>query len=82
MSEEKQHHMPVFDGFCHRDYNEDIDGWQDEISKGDDFFCVQQADSVIEMFHKLRAVQKENWKLRRDLARAEESLGRIYGGKK
>ncbi len=63
----------VFDGFCHRDYNEDIDGWMHEISEASDFECVAVADSVLEMFHKLREVQKENWKLKRDLARAEEA---------
>ena len=62
----------VFDGFCHRDFDPNIDGWRDEISKSDDFECTRNAESVLDMFSLLQSLQKENWELRKKLSYYEE----------
>ena len=59
----------VFDGFCHRPFREDTDGWMCSQYKPDDFAAVRQANDVLEMFHELNRLAKENWELKRELKR-------------
>lgn len=72
-------HRQFFDGFCYRPFNPDIDGWRDEISKSEDYECVRQAQSVLDLFDDLRATQKENWKLRKENEEMRAREKRVFG---
>jgi hypothetical protein len=63
----------IFDGFCYRPYNEDWDGWVNEVPGAGDYPAVIQAREVLRLFDDLCAVVKQNWKLRKKLE-FEESL--------
>lgn len=58
---------PIFDGFMHRPFDEERDGWRNELVKSSDFKCVNDASEILEMFDMIRALQKENWYLRKQL---------------
>lgn len=57
----------VFDGFAHRNFREDIDGWRNEIPDASDYPCVQNALGVLELFRELQDARREIWELNREL---------------
>lgn len=60
---------PIFDSFMHRPFDEEIDGWRNELVKSSDLKCINDAREILEMFEMIRALQKENWYLRKQLER-------------
>jgi hypothetical protein len=64
LSEEK--HDYVFDGYCHRPYREDFDGWMNEQPDLEDYPEVQAAMGTIAMFQEIQTLKKENWNLRQE----------------
>jgi hypothetical protein len=57
----------VFDGFCHRPYNEDTDGWRTELLSESDVPSVQMAKDILMLFGEVNALRKENWQLSKRL---------------
>jgi hypothetical protein len=43
----------LFDGFAHRPYNEQTDGWRNAIPDPADYPAVQQANAVLDVFEPL-----------------------------
>ncbi len=58
----------IFDGFCHRPFNKDIDGWRNGMPKVEDYPSVKMAENVIDLFNELAAAKKELWDTKRQLA--------------
>jgi hypothetical protein len=57
----------IFDGFAHRNFREDIDGWRNELPDASDYPCVQNALGVVELFRELQDARREIWELKREL---------------
>ena len=57
----------IFDGFAHRNFREDIDGWMNEQPKLSEYPEVKMAYGVIELFEELKAVKRELWHTKRML---------------
>lgn len=51
----------LFDGFCHRGFNPDIDGWRNELPDEADYPPVAMAHDVLAMFQELCALRRELW---------------------
>ena len=66
------HRDSIFDGFCHRPFNERSDGWMNEMPEVRNYPAVEQAQSVLDMWAEMRALRKENWELRQ---KVEENKG-------
>jgi len=62
----------VFDGFCHRPYNEDLDGWMETQPDERDYPCISQAKDVLALFHELKEANREIWQLRKELERYQK----------
>lgn len=60
----------LFDGFCHRDFSENLDGWRDKVSHPSEFHCVETANSIQRLFTELQKAQKRVWKLEQQLRSA------------
>lgn len=57
----------IFDGFCHRSFNENIDGWRNAIPHESEFPCVQAAYGVIDLFEALCESRRRIWELEKQL---------------
>lgn len=53
----------VFDGYVHRQYNEEIDGWRRTIPTRADYPVVDLAKQVLEMFSDLQDAHRRIWEL-------------------
>jgi hypothetical protein len=58
----------LFDGFAHRSFNEDIDGWRNALPDANDFPCVRHANDVLDLFDALAASRKRIWELEKEVA--------------
>lgn len=65
--EYKQSPRQVFDGFCHRPYNEDTNGWIMEQPHKSEYPVVKMAQDVLSMFQEIKVLREENWRLRKDV---------------
>jgi len=54
----------VYDGFCHRPYNEETDGWIMEQPKESEYPIVSMARDIISMYNEICELRRENWRLR------------------
>ena len=63
----------VFDGFCYRDFNEETDGYADEMPTAREFPAVEQAQGVMDMFDEIKRLRRENWELKKSLKRLKDS---------
>jgi hypothetical protein len=64
----------IFDGFMHRPFNPDTDGWRNELLVREDVPSVQIARDVIMLFNEVNALRKEVWRLRKIEKRYNEYL--------
>lgn len=54
----------VFDGFCHRQFNESLDGWRRTQIRPGDFSAVDLAFQIIEMADEINRLRREIWELK------------------
>lgn len=54
----------VFDGFMHRPYQENLDGWRMEQPEVKDFPAVAHAQDVLAMYDEICELRRDNWRLR------------------
>jgi len=66
VKEEKTPNM-VFDGFCHRPYDENSDGWLMEQPNKNEYPEVSMAKGIISMYKEICELRRENWTLRKRL---------------
>ena len=57
----------IFDGFMHRNFNPEIDGWRNEMPDDKDYPSVRNALDTIAMFEELRAAKRRIWDLEKKL---------------
>lgn len=57
----------VFDGFMHRPYDEDRDGYMKQLPNSSDYPSVQMAYDIVALFEENKALIKENWHLKKRL---------------
>jgi hypothetical protein len=56
----------IFDGFAHRRYTEELDGWRSAQPDAVDYPCVQAAMDTIELFNELRVARRRIWELEQE----------------
>lgn len=66
----------LFDGFCHREYDEKIDGWMNEQKL--ETRAVMLAREIIDQHAEINKLRRENWKLRKDINQLRE-LSHFFG---
>jgi hypothetical protein len=59
----------LFDGFAHRSFDEGMDGWRNAMPEPSKYLCVQQANSVMDLFEDLAAAKRRIWELEKEVAR-------------
>lgn len=57
----------IFDGFMHRPYDEERDGYMMELFNENELPSVQMAKDILYLFDQCNALIKDNWKLRQRL---------------
>lgn len=58
----------LFDGFCHRSFDESIDGWRNALPDPTLYPSVQHAQDVLAMFDELSAAKRRIWELEKEVA--------------
>lgn len=58
----------VFDGFCHRPYDESIDGWRNEIIPESQYPSLAIAQDILAMHQEINELRIANWRLRTQLS--------------
>lgn len=61
----KQPPRSVFDGFCHRPYDEEFDGWMLEQPEEYEYPSIQMARDILMMFQEIQVLRRENWQLKK-----------------
>jgi hypothetical protein len=64
----------VFDGFCHRPFDEGMDGWMRNMPKEIDYPSVQAARETLHLFDELKAAKYRIWELEKENERMKEVL--------
>lgn len=62
----KQKPNSVYDGFCHRPFNEEYDGWMLEQPEINEYPAVLIAKDILAMYNEIKALRKEVWHLRKN----------------
>lgn len=57
----------IFDGFCHRNFDEETDGWLNEVPDPRTFPSLQMAGDISKMYQRIVELTRENWELRQKL---------------
>lgn len=53
----------VFDGYCHRPFEEQLDGWRrTQIAPGE-YTVVDIANQIVDMAMEINRLRRENWEL-------------------
>lgn len=56
----------IFDGFMHRPFREESDGWMNEMPYIEEYPEVVAAKGIIAMFEEIRSLRKELWSVRQE----------------
>lgn len=67
MSNQRQAPISVFDGFMHRPFDPDRDGWRMEMVDAEDFPAIRLAEQILDMRDEINELRKANWRLRKDV---------------
>lgn len=59
----------IFDGFCHRRFDPDMDGWRNAMSKPHHYPAVVNAYETLKLFEDLQEAQLRIWELEREIER-------------
>ena len=62
----------IFDGFAHRNFIPEVDGWRNEMPNEHHYSSVLAAQDTLAMFDELRAAKRRIWELERRLSRYEK----------
>ena len=60
-------HDHIFDGFAHRNFNEERDGWRNEIPAAEDYPSVLAARDTVALFNELVCAKRRIWELEQEL---------------
>ena len=53
----------VFDGFMHRSFDDNLDGWRNEMLDPPE--VVEMARQVLDLYNGVNRLRRENWELRK-----------------
>ncbi len=53
----------VFDGFMHRPFDDNLDGWRNEMLDPPE--VVEMARQVLDLYNEVNRLRRENWELRK-----------------
>jgi hypothetical protein len=53
----------IFDGFMHRPFNDDLDGWRNEMLDPPE--VVEMARQILDLYNEVNRLRRENWELRK-----------------
>ena len=53
----------VFDGFMHRPFDDNLDGWRNEMLDPPE--VVEMARQVLDLYSEVNRLRRENWELRK-----------------
>lgn len=62
----------LFDGFAHRPFDPNFDGWMNELPDPEDFPSVRMAEDILRLYERVARLTRENWDLKQRLARWEK----------
>lgn len=57
----------VFDGFCHRPFKEEMDGWVEEQLTPVEVPSVQVARDILALYNECNALRRELWQAKQEL---------------
>lgn len=66
----------IFDGFCYRQWQEDLDGWMNEVPSRGEYPVVAMAEGILDLYRDLTAERRENWALKKRVKQLETV---VYG---
>ena len=66
----------IFDGFAHRNFIENVDGWRNRMPDPYDYPAVAAANSVLNIFDELCAANRRIWELEKKLEHYEAMAGK------
>lgn len=58
----------VFDGYCYRQYNADIDGWRDLSPTSLEFPIIETARQILDMAEEINRLRIRVWELEKEVA--------------
>lgn len=70
----------VFDGFCHRPFMEELDGWRNEMPTVAHYPSVVAARDTLAMFEEICALREEVWRLKREVASLKRHSDAMWQG--
>ena len=56
----------VFDGFCHRQWNESLDGWRRSQIQPGEFPVLEMAHQIIDMAAEINRLRRQVWELQQE----------------
>jgi hypothetical protein len=68
-------HDMVYDGFVHRNFDENLDGWRNELPDPSQYPSLQMAQDILNMFDELCAAREQIWRLEKQLKLRDGSQG-------
>ena len=60
-------HDHIFDGFAHRNFDPQFDGWLNELPEPAQYPSLQMARDIVAMFDELSAAHRKIWDLEQEL---------------
>lgn len=67
-------HDHIFDGFAHRPFQDDLDGWRNRLPDPRHYSCVGAARSTLDLFRDLEHARIRIWELEKTLLRYTPDL--------
>ena len=64
----------IFDGFCHRPYDEKLDGWRNTQIGFDEFPILDMAQQIIEMGREINRLRRLVWEHEHGLSKLSRGL--------
>lgn len=59
-------HDQIFDGFMHRPFNPDFDGWINEMPDKYAYPSVRMAEDILCLFEELKEAKRKIWELEKE----------------
>jgi hypothetical protein len=67
MKQKLTEHDHIFDGFAHRNFNPQFDGWRNELPDPALYPSLQMAQDIVAMFDELSEARRKIWHLEQEL---------------
>lgn len=78
MKKRLQENDAIFDGYAHRGFREDYDGWMNDQPDVDEYPAVRIAHDTLAMYEEIQVLRRQLWYYKD----AERRLGKVVYGEK